>query len=527
MATTSQKLHFQIAVSLFIASVLLYSQSLGNGFVWDAEFAFTRDHTIRDLSSLSLAFTEPTFKHIPTDGENIGLLDYYRPLIKILHILEYQIFSNQPPGYKAVNLVLNGIVVSLFFLFVQFATGNTTVAILASVLYAVNPMRAEAVYWTYADGYLLAALFSLLSLISYQQRRMKLALTCFALGLLSHETAIMLPVIVLLYTWLVEGNKDIRKYAMPTLAFFGVALLYVIVRTLVIGSVPFTQLELLTWLNSVTVMLQRFVKIYFVPDALITLYPDGFFAELTTEVVLSYVVLAGLFGLGILLYSKRRSYLFWYLWFFVWLAVSFNLGEFGSFLMSDKLLYVAAGGFAVLIALAACEFVPRRNYAYVLIGLFAVVHSGIVLAKAPYWRNTRVYLEKALEFTPGFYLAHYTLGYAYIKEKAYDKALEQFSLVVKANPAMSLAHNNMGNIYYLRREYDQAMVSWQRAIETDPQNPMPYFNMGLIQKHRGNYQEALAYFERYLNKVPAADPRVLGQINQLRERLQLDNQPDR
>ena len=503
----------------FIASVLLYSFSLNNGFVWDAEVAFTQDPTIRELSQLPRAFTEPPFKNFPIEGQNLGSLDYYRPLIKILHILEYQVFADRPLGYKAVNLVFNAVVVALFFVFVQFAIKNLYVSVPATVLYAVNAARAEAIYWTYADGYIIAALFSLLALIAYQRTRPVLALVCFSLALLSHETAIMLPIIALLYAWLIERRLGLRSYV-PALAFLAVTLIYVVIRTLVIGAVPFTHLDPVTWLNSVMVLLQRFVKIFFVPDALITLYPDKFFPGLTVEVMLSYLVLAVLVGLGVFLYVKRRAYLFWYLWFFAWLAVSFNLGEFGSFLMSDKILYLAGGGFAVLLALVANEFSVRwRAPVYVLLGLFAVIHAGMVFAKAPYWRDTRVYLEKALEFAPGFYLAHYSLGYAYVNQQAFDKALTQFTLTVAAEPGFSLAHNNLGNIHFMRREYDQAMAAWQRAIETDPGNPMPYFNIGLVLQRKGDLKGAMSFYEKYLSKVPVPDPRAVRQIEQLRAQL--------
>lgn len=518
MPTIKNKNLVLFVVIFFVTSVLQYSLSLGNGFVWDAEVAFTEDPTIRKLSDLDRAFTEPPFKNFPVEGQNLGSLEYYRPLIKTLHIFEYQVFADNPVGYKAVNILLNAIVVALFFVFVLSAIKNIYVAVPATALYAVNPARAEAVYWTYADGYLIAALFCLIALIAYQRDRLWLALLAFTMALLSHETAIMLPMVVLLYAWLIEQRIDWKGYV-PAFAFFGVILIYIAIRTMVIGSVPFTQLEPLTWLNSVVVMLQRFVKIFFIPDATITLYPDYFFSEFTIEVMVSYLMLAVFIGVGVFLFYKRRNYLFWYLWFFVWLAVSFNLGEFGSFLMSDKILYLAAGGFAVIIGLIANEFSSRqRKTAYVLIGVLAAVHAGMVFAKGPYWRNTKVYLEKAIEFTPGFYLAHYSLGYAYVKEQDYDRALAQFNLTIEADPAFSLAHNNIGNIYFMKREYDKALVSWQRAIETDPANPMPYYNVGLILQSKGDIKGALIYFDNYLKNAASPDPRAVMQIQQLRAR---------
>ena len=103
------------AAIFFFASIFQYSLSLNNGFVWDAEIMFTQDQSIRSLSSLERVFIDPTFTQIPTDGASIAQVNYYRPVVKILHILEFQIFGDQPLGYKATNVILNGIVVALFF----------------------------------------------------------------------------------------------------------------------------------------------------------------------------------------------------------------------------------------------------------------------------------------------------------------------------------------------------------------------------------------------------------------------------
>ena len=479
-------------------SVLQYSCSFTNGFVWDAELAFTEDPTIRSLEYLPLSFQEPTFEHFPGEGERLVLLDYYRPLIKVLHIFEYQWFGENPIGYKAVNVILNAGVVSLFFVFVLSATQNRVGAFVAALLYAVNPTRAEAVYWAYSDSYVLVGLFTLLALVLYQQRHLVAALGALALALMCHEMAILLPVIVLLYMFLVEEKRVWRAY-LPAVAFIAVAAAYLMLRTAVVGSVPLVGVDLVTYLNTAAVVLQRYAKIFVVPDALVTIYPSQLFPRATIEVVVSHFVIVLFFALGVVIWSKRRSYLFWYLWFFIWIALSLNIGEFGSYLMAEKLLYLGSAGFCVLLGLLAGEIQRKRFAAYMLIGGLAIFHSAIVFARAPYWKGTIAYLEKGLEFAPDFYLGHYDLGNAYSKAEEFDKALDQFDRAVKINPGFSLAHNNMGNIYYLRGDIDDAVAAWESAIAGDPTNPMPYFNIGLVLKNRGDLAGARWYFDKYLS----------------------------
>lgn len=83
---------------LFLAtlSFSLYVSSLGNEFVWDGEEVFLQDPSIRDLHYLPGYFSEGFFAHIPSQGNTLAYLDYYRPAIKALHLLEFQLFGEDP-----------------------------------------------------------------------------------------------------------------------------------------------------------------------------------------------------------------------------------------------------------------------------------------------------------------------------------------------------------------------------------------------------------------------------------------------
>lgn len=500
---------------LFIVSLAQYSLSLDNDFVWDAEFTFTIDPTIRDLRNLPQSFQEQANNDLTNEGNRITQLKYYRPLVKSLHILEYSLFGADPTGYKAVNIALNAAVVLLLFMVVFLATKNPTVAVVAALLYAVNPTRAEAVYWAYSDSYILMSFFSLGSLALYQQRYIFLSLIAFSLSLFCHEIAVLLPVIIFLYTYLIERKQSYIAYV-PTVLFFAIASAFLALRSVIVGPVPLGEIEIGVFLNTAAVVIKSYVKIFFYPDAPVTIYARQVFESLTIEVLISYVVVGLLAAFGVWLWLRRREYLFWYLWFFVWMSVSLNIAAFGEYLMAEKILYLASAGFCVLLALLLVEFNNRQTLVYALLACIAVLHSVTTFSRATHWQDTRTYLQKGLEFAPDSFLTHYALGRDYVKTGEYDKALAQFIRVTALKPQHAYSYNGMGNIYYQYNDMNAAIHAWEKSITFDPANPVPYYNIGLSLMKKGELSRALFFFEKYLALSPRPDTGIAAQVKQLR-----------
>lgn len=509
-ATTTDSLNLRRLLPylglLFILSLAQYSLSLNNNFVWDAETTFTEDPTIRDLKNLPQNLLEESNKLLTNEGNQVSQLKYYRPLTRVLHILEYSVFESDPLGYKAVNVVLNAVVVVLLFMVVLSATNNPVVALVAALLFSVNPARAEAVYWAYSDSYVLMSLFSLAALYMYQRGKIAIALIAFVTSLFFHEMAILLPVIIFLYTFLIDGKRTLKAY-LPSIMFLILAAMFVVLRTIAVGAVPVGDVEPGTFANTAAVIIQRYTKMFFLPDAPIAIYPGQLFTDLTYEVILSYMVLGVLMTLALWLWVHRRAYLFWYLWFFIWLSVSLNIGAFGEYLMAEKILYLASAGFCVLLAQLIVEFNHRKSLIYALLGCLTIFHSAITFSRDSYWQDTRTYLIKGLEYTPDFYMAHYTLGRDYVKTREFDKALIHFRLTTDLKPQFAKSYNAIGVIHFLRNELDQSIKAHEKAIAIDPGNPLFYNNLDKAREKKNNlYAHHLELGHRYaqMGKIQAA-----------------------
>ncbi len=550
-------------LALVLVSVLQYSYSFGNGFVWDAKGVFLEDPSIRELKYLPGFFTgvsalgDPS-QHSAPAGTSVTRIPYYRPLMKVLHLAEYAAFGTNPIPYNAVDIFLNALVVALCFLVVRSVTGKPEVAFLASLLYAVNPARAEVVSWSYSDSYIVGAVFSLSALLFYHRKRYLLSALSFGFALLSHETAVLVPCILLLYEYLVRGERRLAPLRRLSV-FFALTGLFLLLRRSVAGPVPVTDLGPFAFANAAVVLLARYVKIFFLPDAPVTIYQyrPGMFAAISREVMLSYAAALLMAALGLFLWRRKRHLLFWYLWFFVFISVSLNVGRFGDYLMAEKMLYVASLGLCVVIADLAGAFGKKRLGA-AFVALLAVIQFGVTLHRTLFWTDTKTYLNKALEFAPGFYLGHYALAGEYWEQKEYDRAISEYKKTLELKPdlrfvsgyisdlhnekgyeyassgryaeaikeyeeslairpSQSAVYNNLGNIYSLRGFDGEALKSWQKAVAIDPANYEATFNLALACEKGGDRASALKYYRACLGISPQAPTELLEKVRQLQQ----------
>ncbi len=495
------RLRFVLAAILAVLSVALYAFTLGNPLMWDSIMVVKQDHAVHSLSNIDEFFT----KYGPSlDNKEQGeerLLKYYRPVVRLIYALIYQVSELQPWAYHLANVLLNAAVVVLLFYLVRELMGNIGLAFAAVLLYAVNPARGEGVYWVYGLSSILMALFAILAVHWYSRRRHALALTAFVLALLSRESAVLLPVILVAYEFAFRAGED-RKRFLNVLPYLFVVILYVMVRALAVGEgPPLTNLEAMPLVNTIAVIVQKFIKITILPDSMVAVYPLSIRYELTMEVFLSWVVVATALGFGWYLWKNHRRLAFWYTWFFAWISIWFNVGRFGEYLMTEKGVYLAAAGLCVV----AAYYVLRWKYAIPAIAAVVLIHGLITVARSTYWREPLTFFKAAVAFAPADVNAQYNLGRQYADAGLYREAADCFRRVVRKRPKFSMALNNYGNCLYMLKDRAGAFEMWKRAYASDPTNGEAAYNLGMYYEQEGDLKTALRYYDAYARqeKVPA------------------------
>ena len=144
---------------------------------------------------------------------------YYRPLINLSFMGEYQAFGFNSFYYNLDNLILHIINALLVFLLVSRLTNNDTISFWTGLLFVIHPVQWEAVCNIPGRSILLSAFFVLTSFILfleyYKNRRWLLGLPVlitFFLGLLCKESTGVLPIVVIAYLWADHTKPWLQKF---------------------------------------------------------------------------------------------------------------------------------------------------------------------------------------------------------------------------------------------------------------------------------------------------------------------------
>lgn len=148
-----------------LAACAVYLPSLWNGFVWDDTALVARDPFIRSWRLIPEGFRHFLF----TDAT---ASDFYRPLQRLSYTWDYAWFAFRPMGYHATSIALHAAAAAMLFLFLEkLARGffhapsrgeahDCWLAGLAALAWAVHPLHTSAVCYVSGRADILAALFA-------------------------------------------------------------------------------------------------------------------------------------------------------------------------------------------------------------------------------------------------------------------------------------------------------------------------------------------------------------------------------
>ncbi|KKS65483.1 MAG: hypothetical protein UV33_C0002G0004 [Candidatus Daviesbacteria bacterium GW2011_GWA1_42_6] len=171
---------------------------------------------------------------------------FYRPLSReTFNLIMYKVFGLNPLPFHIVNF---GFILSNIYLVYKLMgkiVKDKSASFLAALVYAVSSIHSIELFYLASVQTLLASFFMLLSIIFYINFRSQgnnffflPALLAFILGLASHETAIVLPgVLILIILFLrKKGQKivDLRLY-LPLLPFLLTGAFYLLSTSLLSG----------------------------------------------------------------------------------------------------------------------------------------------------------------------------------------------------------------------------------------------------------------------------------------------------
>jgi tetratricopeptide (TPR) repeat protein len=519
------------AAVLAIACVLTYGNGIGGDFTYDDK-AIVRDNVrIRSPSKIGEIFATSYFGGPSGTGSN------YRPILLLSYAVQWWIHGRQAESFHAVNILLHfGATWLLLLLLVRVGVAPAA-AFVTALLFAVHPIHVEAVTSLVGRGELLSAvltlLYLLLSLRSFRlpphaSRLPALlgALLCYALAVLTKESAASAPAIAfLLFLFVEEGapGERVRRAilrGLPVLAVSAFALGGVfLLRGQVLGGFlrsggdffevenVLAPLEPVERIANACLVLFRYVGRILFPlhlsadESAWSIEPVGPLSPLAIAAVLLFVALV---VVSIIRLGRASPASFGFLFFLLaFLPASNLLFPIGTG-FAERLAYLPAAGLflaaGAAIAGAAPGWValaPRRRAVVVLLVLALSVRA--VVRNAVWWGDEALFLN-LIRTSPDSAKAHYDIAYIWADDKQYVRAREQYTRATELYEDYWDAWTGKGRTEKELKLFDEAEKSYERGIAANPGHDNGYFGLGLVREERGDLAGAEEIYRRGLSQ---------------------------
>jgi tetratricopeptide (TPR) repeat protein len=116
--------------------------------------------------------------------------------------------------------------------------------------------------------------------------------------------------------------------------------------------------------------------------------------------------------------------------------------------------------------------------------------------------------EEAVRIQPDDSIAHYSLGFSYLKNGRFDEAVTHFKESIRLDPDYTAAHVCLSNAYLEIGRYEDAMNASKEAIRTNVENVEAHLSLGHAYIKLERFEAAITSFEN-------AKDLILSPVNHL------------
>jgi protein O-mannosyl-transferase len=541
-ATLSASLSAWLAPWLIaLLTVMVFFPALRNGFVsWDDYDVLLENPRYQGLDWTQLRWMFTTFH-----------MSLYRPLTWVSLGLDYNLWGMNPFGYHLSSLlfhVVNAVLVYFLSLsLLRRAISSPSVpgevplrvaAGFAALLFALHPLRVEAVTWISARNDLVSGLFILATLLCYLRAAagekriwwLSLAIVFYAFSLLSKASGMTLPLVLIVLDiyplkrlgpgrWF--GSEANRAWLEKTpFLFLGLsaAVIAVLAKQETGAMASFDQYGIARRLAQALYGLAFYLWKTLLPVGLSPLYE----LPIQFNPWARHFIISGAFVLTVtvvLLMVRRRwpAALAGWACYVILLLPVLGVAQSGPQIVADRYSYLACLGWAMLAG-AGIRYgwrlwidgrIDRRIFVPA-VGLGAVVLGGLGILtwrQAQVWHDSESLWRHALAIAERSNfkssVAHYNLGKTVGSRGDLEEAIAHYRQALQIDPAYAKAHNNLGNALFVRGELEEAIEHYRQALKIDPAHAKAHYNLGVALTRRGDLEEAIGHFRRAVGIDPA------------------------
>lgn len=490
---------------IIILGVIVLSPTLlfDYHYLDDNELIMDNMYNLENPTYIFQTFKEGIFRN--AQGSDL----YYRPLLATSFVINAQFNNDTLFFFHLTNIILHLIATCLLFVLLTKLKLRKWLAWLLAIIYVIHPIHLQAIAWLPGRNDTLLAIFLLAGFIFFlnfvktnKNKWYVLFLLFYILSLFTKETAIMLPILCLLYLWLIQKDKifSLRSWL--------VAIPYLLI------TVPWLFLRS-------AVLAEQIGDNYNVIESLLANFPAiiPFIGKIVFPINLSVLpILADMpmiygivtiIGIVILLYfspdKKWGHIIFGLAWLVLLLLPSFirPLSSLADF--AEHRMYIPIIGFIIVLSQIKISVNNKKTFSTIFTILVIVVSILFIVKNvthAQVYKNKITFWSNAVQYSPNSSFNRNNLGAMYYLDGKYNLAEQEWLIAKKLNPNEPLTHNNLGLIYARRGQLELAEAEYKQELAINPNYDNAHFNLGLLYFSQGNQAEAIRLWQKTIELNP-------------------------
>ena len=482
-------IHITIIV---IIGLFIYANCLKGEFIWDDGPFVEKNLRIRSWNNLGTVFTT-----------NIGFdmlsrSAFYRPLQVFTYMIDYSLWGLDPGAYHIFNILLHILTALALYWLLNILFANKLLSFFSALLFLTHPAQTEAIAYISGRGDPLAGVFIILSLIFYtkytslkNKNYCILMFTAFILALLAKENSLIVPGLILVYSFCFRKKLTIRSFG----PFFIISLLYLILRLQILKTTPIVICnsgQIIERIPGFFAALPSYFRILIFPFNLNIGYQDTIFPFTSIKTLAGFIIFLSLILAAFKSRRKNKIISFSILWFFVSFLPVSNIFAPLHFYMAEHYLYLPSIGFFLILSSLFCYPYPIktiRSLAKAAFVFLLIFYSYLAIKQTNYWLEPVSFYKTTLGHAPKNYKMYNNLGNLYKRKGEYQSAINAYKKSISLKPDYKLPYYNMANTYLMINKKDpepenikKAIALFRKSLELDSHYTAAY--NGLVYIHK-------------------------------------------
>jgi protein O-mannosyl-transferase len=504
--------HILFALFIVAITLLAYKPVWHAGFIWDDDQHLTENPCI--VGPLG-------FKGIWTTSAAI-----YYPLVLTSFWVQHALWGLNPAPYHVVNILMHaGCAVLLWRVLLALRVPG---AWLGAALWALHPVQVESVAWISELKNTQSGVFYLMSMLFFVKWQHAaagrsgrngwlyvLVVLCAIAAILSKTSTVMLPMVLILCGWWLEGRWRWANllWLAPLFLLSSLASGWTIwEEKFVSGAVGANWA--ISWPGRCIIAgkaLWFYIGKLLWPEPLILIYPRW---QIEPSQLLEYLPALAAAALTLALWRWRnnswtRGLFFAWSYFVVSLFPMlgfFDVAYFRHSFVADHFQYLACMGPLALagsgIARSLEHFGRRKTEHLASCGFMLLALAYLTWWNSRLYADTRTLYERTLARNPGSWVLRNGLGNLALEKGDVEGALMEFRRVVQTHPKDADGYFNLGLALMKKGEVDEAAEQYRKALALRPNLAIAHNNLGMALVEKGEVEEAIGHYRKALEIKP-------------------------